>query len=881
MPVTVRQWEESLCQPALCELLPVRDYLDGCIVRTNGSFVAGYVATGLNTFFHSDETRNRTKEALEALVRSLPERSMRMQVRYEVAEGHGDLPERYAKEQSVENPVLQALDRERLKMWRARQEEGEYLERHLHVFFIWNPDVHHESSEFQWRKTRRNSSRWSLSANKCIERSLREHQDLLSEFESLMAGVQATLEATGMQPRRMRDQELFLEAKRALNPPIDDSRIYKQGLAYESARSQIANVSIEDEQDDYLKIGGLLYSWLSLKELPDATFPGITRELAAQEFPLVISAEVAIPDQNKIVRSYKRRLLRMQAAQRDIHGGFKINVEAQIAQEQLIQTLQDVVSSSLKICQLSLVVGVRTSRPIRNSHARAEAERILADRRQRALHAITRMNGARAISETLAQKRIFIGTLPGMAEETKREQECLTLHAADLMPVEAPWQGLSSPVILLETPTRQMVAFSPFDPSLGDANMLIMAKTGGGKTFMAQLLLMMLARINTQVSILERGDSYRPLVELMGGRVIDVNLDGNETLNPWDLPPDERAPSREKIAFLKNLTRHMIGDGPGSDTTLIDNVISEAIARTYKRVGLRYANPVPTFSDLRDELAQWQDEEKMQRAIDEAKLAAVKLRTWTEKGIYSRLFDRHTNIRTEDNWLFFNVEGLSSDAHLETAMSMLIANAMSERASGRSGQPSVTVLDECWSLLDSPVLAPEVVQLFRTARKRNSSVWGISQTLEDFVGTSSEPRLHGPGIVKNSHTKLIGQQPGDMSALEKHLHLNEVALSAIKRFNAPQKGRYAEMLLVIGEKSETTQTVRLVPTPVDYWVCTTYPRERSYRSWYLNENRERPLLECYEELARRFPQGLAGLPQLAEELSGAVRSSEAIQVQEA
>ena len=74
-------------------------------------------------------------------------------------------------------------------------------------------------------------------------------------------------------------------------------------------------------------------------------------------------------------------------------------------------------------------------------------------------------------------------------------------------------------------------------------------------------------------------------------------------------------------------------------------------------------------------------------------------------------------------------------------MSMLIANAMAERASGRSGQPSITVLDECWSLLDSPVLAPEVVQLFRTARKRNSSVWGISRHSK----TSLEPlysRVH-------------------------------------------------------------------------------------------------------------------------------------------
>jgi hypothetical protein len=179
-----------------------------------------------------------------------------------------------------------------------------------------------------------------------------------------MAGAQATLEATGMQPRRMTDQEMFLEVKRALNPIASDTRPYKQGLTYESARAQVANVNIEDEQDGHLKVGGLLYSWVSVKEMPDATFPGITRELVGQEFPLVISAEIAIPDQSKIMRAYKRRLLRMQAAQRDIHGGFKINVEAQIAQEQLIHTLQDVVSSSLKVCQLSLLVGLRTSSPI-------------------------------------------------------------------------------------------------------------------------------------------------------------------------------------------------------------------------------------------------------------------------------------------------------------------------------------------------------------------------------------------------------------------------------------------------------------------------------------------------------------------------------------
>jgi type IV secretory pathway VirB4 component len=63
-----------------------------------------------------------------------------------------------------------------------------------------------------------------------------------------------------------------------------------------------------------------------------------------------------------------------------------------------------------------------------------------------------------------------------------------------------------------------------FDPSLSDANVLIMAKSGGGKTFMVQQLLSMASRANPLVSIIERGDSYRPLVELMGGRMITMSL---------------------------------------------------------------------------------------------------------------------------------------------------------------------------------------------------------------------------------------------------------------------------------------------------------------------------------------------------------------------
>jgi type IV secretory pathway VirB4 component len=660
--MTMGEHEASLHQPAFCELLPIRDFLDGVIVRSDGGFVAGYELDGINSYYHSDDTRNQTKFALEALARSLSERSMRMQVRFEVVEGLGELSARYKGQLRTDNPAVQALDRLRLAAWKEREQTGFYLTHLLHAYFYWNPVVHHEPADSGFgKKVSKASKTWSMSAEKCIERTRREHEDLLSEFESLMKGVEHTLQGTGMAVRRMSDDEMFLELKRAMNPLLGDNLRYPRpeyAIDYRSAREQATNTHIEDDQETYIKIGGLLYSFLSLKDLPDATYPGILRELLMLDFPLVVNTEVTIPNQAARLKHFKGRLRRMTAAQRDSRGGFRLNVDAQVAEGQLVTVLQDLISSSLKSAQLSLVIGVRTSEPVQSRRDMEEQERILADRRQRVLHAVMRMNGSRALPEDLAKRRLYINSLPGMTQENKREHDCFTLHAADLLMIEAPWKGTpQSPLILLETPYRQLVPFSPFDPSLSDANVLITAKSGGGKTFMAQLFLTMMARLNPLISILERGDSYRPLVEVMGGRSINVDLESSETLNPWDLPYGTTTPAQEKLAFVKNLTRHMIGMLDAySDSALLDNLLTDAIVSTYQRCRTREDRPIPTFNDLRQELETWRDESGVERIRDEAQLAAIKLREWTGEKVYARLFDRQTTVRTDDNWLFFNVE---------------------------------------------------------------------------------------------------------------------------------------------------------------------------------------------------------------------------------
>jgi len=77
--------------PAVCELLPLRDLPEGdnVMVRTNGAFVAGYELKGVLSYFATDEDRNQAKSMLEALIRGVPDVSMRIQFRYEISEHLG------------------------------------------------------------------------------------------------------------------------------------------------------------------------------------------------------------------------------------------------------------------------------------------------------------------------------------------------------------------------------------------------------------------------------------------------------------------------------------------------------------------------------------------------------------------------------------------------------------------------------------------------------------------------------------------------------------------------------------------------------------------------------------------------------------------------
>ena len=276
----------------------------------------------------------------------------------------------------------------------------------------------------------------------------------------------------------------------------------------------------------------------------------ILREIVTAGIPVVVSTQVMVPNEAKVLDAYNKKQKKMAAAQLDQKGNVRVDVTAQVAEQELLQIQHEIISSTLKTCKVSLTIAVRTSRPAHTQAQYEEAEREIENRKQQILHIISRMNGARAYPENLAQRRIWITTLPGLADDDRREHDLLTPHAADLLPLEMPWEGTPrSPLMLFASPWRQLLPFSPFDPELSDANILIAAASGHGKSMMTGQMLLQAAKQDVQVSIVERGDSYQSVVEFMNGQMITMSLTPGRrsTLGIWQRANSIQARTRSRF----------------------------------------------------------------------------------------------------------------------------------------------------------------------------------------------------------------------------------------------------------------------------------------------------------------------------------------------
>ena len=591
MPETTKQVDNAAKNPAFCSQIPLLEFVDDYTVLRNGALSALYKVSPLNTYYQSDEQRNEISEALHALLRTMPDnRALRLQIRYDTTEGVGALLDNWEGQLRSSHPVLAAVDGEQFKTWRERDRRGEFIKRQYRIGFQLDPRLYTLLDE---RLGQANGLAFlgRFLPSYQIQRSFEEHERIRSTFESLLAGYQSLLTLAGLQYERLTSEELSLELLRTLNPSVAQTRPWRPELGTRSVREWITDVGIEEEGPGWQQMNGLLYSVLTMKWSPEKSFPGLMRKLIELDFPLGCSAEIVIPGESKshhapheavdphgIRPAWRGRASQDRYCRGRRRREYYRNTQSDPGRAGAAGRVQ------LNRGRADLAAHSDPSRPATGTPGTGTPPRAGARR------ALIATEGSKVLDEKEAVRRLYIQSLPGLCGKTRRELECSSKVAANLLPLEGPWEGMErTPLVLLETPMRQLIGFDMFNPSLGNYNMLIVAASGSGKSFLSQALLLMAARSNPSFCIIESGVTYTPLVDLMGGKTITVSLDGEHALNAWDLPSGQKLPAREKKNGLKNVALEMMrsssyADAGEADPAILESILDQAIEEIYRRL---------------------------------------------------------------------------------------------------------------------------------------------------------------------------------------------------------------------------------------------------------------------------------------------------------
>jgi energy-coupling factor transporter ATP-binding protein EcfA2 len=854
---------------SLAERIPISEIRDDLVVRRDGSFCAAFECSGSATQFADAERLESLSSGLDAFVKGIRHPEIELQFRY-VIDYHTPqvLDERKASNSCLNSPAIW-LEENRVSFWRSAIDAGQVRSIRLLAFISWKPIRNWETSSATsrfaaalWQGLTQDGFgklatvlRIALAEARTkalVQRNREEHNRLVAEFNQILETYRIGIEAIAP-VRRLAEAELVRLIHSSLNPT---DRL----LPERKPKDALLNTDWS-EGNRYLDLGGALKSVVTLSELPEATFASLLRPLMALDFSSEVVVNVHVPDQAAKVRRLRRLLKKSLAFQLRKDGSRRRDFQAAAVEKDTIDTLTSAITSSQRLVEIELAVIVSASKIARTAAEREAAELEISQRVESALQAFGQMNGARGYREDTALLPTFISFLPGVhgVRNTNREFTLLSGQAADFLPIEVPWVGTheGTPAFLARTREGTLLRLHPFSSELTNANILVTGKTGSGKSFLIKQLLLQLQVLNPRIAIVTKGDDYRALVELLGGQYREISLCTNLVKNAWDLQGDAVEPAAAHIAGVASLAFHMAGR-TGSDDAVTLNFLEKAVRMTYER--LLAIGKTPRFSDLKWTLEHYPFENKVIEEL--AQMLALKLNRWTGDGVYAQLFDRETTPefgKTEDI-ICYDIDGLKESPELQTAVAFSIARAIDQQI-GRKDingnlRPTIAVFDEVWAMLADPVLGAQILNAFRTARKRYGSIIAASQGIEDFVGTAESPHTVGLAILQNTESKFICAQLGELSRLRDVLHLSEPAVEAVKELrNVP--GHFAESYLLVANQPESSTVIQLTATPFDYWATTSHPLEAQFREQFTKDHPELSALEAIYRLGIAHPQGLA------------------------
>ena len=346
-----------------------------------------------------------------------------------------------------------------------------------------------------------------------------------------------------------------------------------------------------------------------------------------------------------------------------------------------------------------------------------------------------------------------------------------------------------------------------------NSNMMVIGKSGSGKSYATKMILTNLAADRTKMFILDPEQEYDKMTLNLGGKVIDVGTNKSGILNPFHVMAsledlDDAAADMEQVEdedfdellnkgtnktffthlqFLEQFFRAIL-EGISSDAfemlnTIIVELYNKKGINQFTNIGALKAEDYPIFDDLFALIKEKLKTEKDAFYRNNLLILETYIQKFSTGGRNSDLWNGPTSILTDENLITFNFQTLfaSKNNKLANAQMLLVFKYLNNeiinnkkfnddyyyKTGNDIKRQIVVAVDEAHMFIDpdSPVALNFMAEMAKRIRKYQGMEIVITQNIKDFLGTPEIQRRSAAIINACQYSMILQLAPNDMSDL--------------------------------------------------------------------------------------------------------------------
>jgi len=452
-------------------------------------------------------------------------------------------------------------------------------------------------------------------------------------------------------------------------------------------------------------------------------------------FPYQLSVSMFIYpiDSGEVLNNLKRKITEMEAEiQSDLRAGKISNINTEVKLEDARYLREDLAKGSERFYQFGLYITI-------HSPTKEELDKIT--------KAVQSSLGALLIVSKKAALQMdegFKTTLPMGLDKLMVLRNMDTTSLATTFPFTSSELAMETGIVYgINEHNDSLVIFDRF--KMENANMMILAKSGAGKSYTVKLEILRQLMFGAEVLVLDPEHEYEDLCKAAGGEYINFTFDSPAKINPFDLlisKDTEGSELGQKIIALHGLLRVMLGEMTSHQDALLDR----ALVAAYKAKGITpdpttQNNPPPLMEDVYKSLIGMENQDADDIASRLEKFIV---------GSFRGIFDQATNIDITSPLTVFSVKEME-EAMRPIAM-YVILDFIWTRVK-KTLKKRILVIDEAWYFMKHPDSASFIHSMVKRARKYYLGITTITQDVEDFLSND-----YGKAIISNSSIQFLMKQ---------------------------------------------------------------------------------------------------------------------------